>query len=442
MRFFLILLFVICISFLSIQSNAQETESLDNLVVSKLEMKPEMVEVDGAEVEQRAEIYTAELTTDKDVEIFTEWLEKQYNQDLEANKNLKVVPIEISLDKNRKPDSIKSGLETVKSKLESVMSFFKKKLIKVTKAIIPAKDYLSIEKYIERWKVDDHMERVTLTFVRSTLNGVACTWSFLASKQVPLVVAIPLGILTGGISGTFQWWNTKFGNWLIDSYLLKKIYNIDHKQLEELSKNVKVPKKYLSEKSADEIKKLKKQVALYNFIAKSEEFTKWLSMELVFVSVIKAGVRFGAYIMGTLDKNVTLAGDLSAIGHSAFKGFLAQAGWDLSIAKSNANQKMEVDKDSTLSVQEKETKKYKIQRSTNFKNFVVSISEVTFLCSMLAGHEWGSLGLTVMALGGWSNYLRINYGDRIGEIGKKCVLYLKNKFSYQEHPALYHRRLV
>ncbi len=411
-----------------------QSNEIDNLVVSKIEMSPEVVEIDGEEKIQRAEIYTAELESEKDITLFLNWLENQYNQDIKENEKLVITPVQLEFESNREPNA--------SSKLQSIMAFFQRRMIDVKRFFLPADQEAAIRNIVNKWKVSDHMERLTLTYVRSTLNGIACTWSFLASKQVPLVVALPIGIITGGMSGTFQWYNAKLGNFLIDSILLKKLFNITHADLEEMSKNVKVPKKYLSDKTPEEVTKLKKKVALYNFISKSEEFTKWYGMELGFTSIIKLGVRFGNYLTGTVMPSLTMQQEISQIGHTAFKGFLAQAGWDLSIAKSNQKQKDLVDHDTSLDANQKAEKKYKIQRRTNLKNFVVSVTEVSLLCATLSGHEFGTVGLGIMAVGGWSNYIRVNFGEKIGNSAKKCIHYLKQKFSYIEHFAYQKSLLV
>jgi hypothetical protein len=59
--------------------------------------------------------------------------------------------------------------------------------------------------------------RLTFTLVRGIANSTVVTWGLVISSSIPLEAALPVGIVCGGMSGGFQYYNDGYYRWIMSS---------------------------------------------------------------------------------------------------------------------------------------------------------------------------------------------------------------------------------
>ena len=214
--------------------------------------------------------------------------------------------------------------------------------------------------------------RRNITIVRAGIAGTTTTWTVLNSS-VPIELALVVGAVAGLLSGTVQWHNGKFLNWLTANTILKKVFRLTDERIASLS-------------------------------ISPEEMARWFMLEAGFLGAIHLTM---AMIGVDSGRPLLVTAGLS---------FLAQAGFDLANGTSRSR---------ALEATQDEATQKKIQRRSDVYSALISGLSVTGAVMDLAGIPIGKIGLVVMAAGGWPLYLWIKNGLTIEGIQTKVKRWIR-----------------
>jgi hypothetical protein len=267
-----------------------------------------------------------------------------------------------------------------------------------------------------------------LVSIRWFLNSSAVAWTtHITHLNLPLTSAIYTGIEVGALSAGLMLINPQLQKFLVTSYYLKHVLKISREEyLNHLKTyNTLLEKKKLKLELSSHEKKFLKKMKLLNIVSKTEEFAKWYALEVSFVMALN----FSLYVHGfSPDLLQHLPTVLMSTMVTATMTTIAQAPWDLAIAKGTEKQLMHAEHTiSDLKVLEQTRKR--IFAYSGLKVLAISALSVAGAAADQLGIPIAKAGLIALAVIGWYEYLKFDYGKVMQNFKNHCIKSLKKLIS-------------
>ncbi|MBI2605725.1 MAG: hypothetical protein HYW49_06555 [Deltaproteobacteria bacterium] len=274
---------------------------------------------------------------------------------------------------------IESGSRLRQPQGDSGNSNFEKDLKKIARRVAGAKVSVRFEKLdsatekslTERFRdwFNRHY-RISFTLIRGAINGTVTTWSLMIARNVPFEIAIPIGLITGSVSGTTQYFNKNLQGWLTKGSITAKLLGAR----ERLATRVG---------------------------GKIEEVARWTLVEIGFVGIIKTlMVLFGAEPDAGLIQGAT-----DAIA-TALYSIAAQGFWDIGIAS-----------ETRQAIEKNPGNRGKIQFRSDTAVLIVSALSVAGAVAKLCQVPIADAALLTLGGAGVLNYARVLLKGKMNRVG-------------------------
>lgn len=235
--------------------------------------------------DEHIEVTALLAENEADRQKIVDYLVQTLEADRVANPQLLIGFEEIISDAGRSPSSVeKNPVSTSLEKIAGSQEIIRRKL--------DSKTRLALKARFNTWFEKNY--RITFALTRGFINTGVTTWSLMASNDIPFPIALAAGTITGALSGSVQYWNGFF-----QQYLMKTI-----------------PARYIPGE------------LLRAGVKKIEPFFRWYLLEIGFIAAIQVSLTTLGYgPEGTLGHIVqtNLITGLATVG--------AQGFWDVAVTK-------------------------------------------------------------------------------------------------------------
>ena len=204
------------------------------------------------------------------------------------------------------------------------------------------------KKYFEKY------ERISLSLLRTVVNGSTVSAGLIINGGVPTEVGLAIGFFSGSLSGIFQYWNATFQKLIDGNY--------------ERNQEIISSKKY------------------GNTIVKTIQMSKWFFVEVSLYALIKTF---------SYSLNVPTQGFLNealVVLKSSLMSTASQGLWDSTLATETRT--------ALRDAEGNPTQQARIQRAANVKTFAVSMASVFGGVMSLMGANVGAVSLGALGITG------------------------------------------
>jgi len=349
-------------------------------------------------VVEQAEVLVATTEDEGEAEQFQGYFSNELNEAIKKNPNLEKNVAYGDFDETRGPSEVGKNKEIAE---------------KIAGGQTPVKEVVFPEQVRKPFKERFGTflrKRMTLVCVRFLANSTVSSFSMLVSG-IPVEVAVPVGIITGMMSGSLQYFNAQFQKFITSSSFLSTVYKISPKTFDSLRAAIKLPPSTdslsPSQKKSLQIKALLLKLAnggksAINF---TESVVRSYLSEVAFVGIIKMSVLTGMYFV---THHFGWAPEITGeVFLNALSGYAAQFGFEMMIATKTQKAKKEALAAGNVELANE------IQAYGNLKSATLSMIETGGVCMALMKVPFAEQGLLIMGATGWASYAFVSLMEQV-----------------------------